>query len=227
MTHTQKLQQIYEAALKDNSEFTKPLTRAFPTSPSAQPVAVSQPAPAPEPEPVIEVPAAPTADAGLSDAASAELGALLEEQHQRKTNKHRRETLMTLAVVLALTGGGAGWFVQSPQRLQAMKEAIHDIRSVGDVKSIVAKYQAALDKIGDRSKQIDQATISMGVSANQDDAVDPNMNAEMLSLMGGKGKTTGQRNQMVKTAFGSKKDTTEAKSDPQPTAALPREFSVH
>lgn len=227
MTHTQKLQQIYEAALKDNSEFTKPLTRAFPTSPSAQPVAVSQPAPAPEPEPVIEVPAAPTADAGLSDAASAELGALLEEQHQRKTNKHRRETLMTLAVVLALTGGGAGWFVQSPQRLQAMKEAIHDIRSVGDVKSIVAKYQAALDKIGDRSKQIDQATISMGVSANQDDAVDPNMNAEMLSLMGGKGKTTGQRNQMVKNAFGSKKDTTEAKSDPQPTAALPHEFSVH
>ena len=48
----------------------------------------------------------------------------------------------------------------------------------------------------------------MGVSANQDDAVDPNMNAEMLSLMGGEGKTTGQRNQMVKNAFGSKKEKT-------------------
>lgn len=228
MTHTEKLQQIFEAALKDNSEFTKPLTRAFPTSPSAQPVAVSQPAPAPEPEPepVIEVPAAPAANAGLSDAASAELGALLEEQHQRKTNKHRRETVVTLAVVLVLTGGGAGWFVQSPQRLQAMKEAVHDIRSVGDVKSIVAKYQAALEKIGDRSKQIDHATVSMGVNANQDDAVDPNMNAEMLALMGGKGKTTGERNQMVWNAFGSKKDTTEAKNDPQPTAAVPREYSV-
>ena len=154
MTHTQKLQEIFEAALKDNSKFTKEPTRAFPTQPSAQPVAVSPPAPAPEPEPIPE----PAANAGLSHSASAELGALLEEQHQRKTNKHRRETVVTLALVVALTVGGAGWFVQSPQRLQAMKEAIHDIRSVGDVKSIVAKYQAALDKISDRSKQIDQAT---------------------------------------------------------------------
>ena len=89
-----------------------------------------------------------------------------------------------------------------------MKEAVHDIRSIGDVKSIVAKYQAALDKIGARSKQIDHATVTMGVSANQDDAVDPNMNAEMLSLMGGEGKTTGQRNQIVDNAFGSKKETT-------------------
>ena len=227
MTHTEKLQQIFAAALKDNSEFDKAPTRAFPTSPSAQPVAVSQPAPAAEPEPVIEVPAAPAENAGLSAAASAELGTLLDEQHQRKASKHRRETLATLAVILTLTGGGVGWIVQSPQRLQAMKEAVHDIRSVGDVKSIVAKYQAALDKIGDRSKQIDHATVSMGVSANQDDAVDPNMNAEMLALMGGKGKTTGERNQKVQNAFGSQKDTTEAKNDPQPTAAVPREYSVH
>ncbi len=207
MTHTEKLQQIFDAALKDSSEFTKQPTRAFPTSASAQPVAVSPPAPAPEPEPIVES----AANVGLSAAASAELGTLLDEQHQRKARKHRRETLVTLAVVLALTGGGAGWFIQSPQRLQALKEAVHDIRSIGDVKSIVAKYQAALDKIGDRSKQIDQATESMGVSSNQDNAIDPNMNAEMLSLMGGKGKTTGQRNQMVRNAFGPKQNTAEVK----------------
>ena len=203
MTHQEKLQQIFAAALKDNSEFNKEPTRAFPTQPSAQPVAVSPPAPAPEPEPILE----PAANAGLSHTASAELGALLDEQHQRKTNKQRRETVVTLAVVVALTVGGAGWFAQSPPRLQAIKEAVHDIRSVGDVKSIVAKYQAALDKIGDRSHQIDHATVTMGVSANQDDAVDPNMNSEMLSLMGGEGKTTGQRNQMVKNAFSAKTET--------------------
>ena len=204
MTHQEKLQQIFEAALKDDSQLDKEPTRAFPTQPSAQPVAVSPLVPAPEPEPILK----PAANAGLSHTASADLGTLLDEQHQRKTNKHRRETVVTLAVVVALTVGGAGWFVQSPQRLHAMKEAVHDIRSIGDVKSIVAKYQAALDKIGDRSKQIDHATVTMGVSANQDDAVDPNMNAEMLSLMGGEGKTTGQRNQIVDNAFGSKKETT-------------------
>ena len=208
MTHTEKLQQIFAAALKDNSEFDKAPTRAFPTPSGAQPMVASQPAPAQEPAPIVESPVEPAANAGLSAAASAELGTLLDEQHQRKASKLRRETLATLAVILTLTGGGAGWFVQSPQRLQAMKEAVHDIRSVGDVKSIVAKYQAALDKIGDRSKQIDHATVTMGVSADQDDAVDPNMNAEMLSLMGGEGKTTGQRNQMVNNAFGSKKETT-------------------
>lgn len=223
MTHTEKLQQIFEAALKDNTEFTKLPTRAFPAAPSASPGVVSQPAAEQEPESIV---AAPAANAGLSASASAELGALLDEQHQRKTRKHRREMLVTLAVVLALTGSGAGWFVQSPQRLQAMKEAVHDIRSVGDVKSMVAKYQAALDKIAVRSKQIDQATVSMGVSSNQDDAIDPNMNAEMLSLMGGKGKTTGQRNQMVRNAFGPKQKTVEANNEPQPTAVLPREFSV-
>lgn len=227
MTHTEKLQQIFDAALKDNSEFTNPPAQAFSTSPSAQQVAVSQLAPAPEPEPVMEVPAGPAANAGLSAAASEELGVLLEEQHQRKTNKRHCETVVTLAVVLALTVGGAGWFVQSPQRLQAMKEAIHDIRSVGDVKSIAAKYQAALDKIGDRSKQIAQVTVALNVSPKQNDAADPHMNAEMLSLTGGKGKTTGQRNQMVLSAFSSQKKTVEPKNDPQPTAAMPREVSVH
>ena len=55
MTHAEKLQQIFAAALKDTSEYDHPLTRAFPSSPAAKPVAVSQPAP--EPELVQETPA--------------------------------------------------------------------------------------------------------------------------------------------------------------------------
>ncbi len=226
MTHTEKLQQIFAAALKDNSEFNKVPTRAFPTPGSAKPMVASQPAPAPEPEPIVESPAEPAANAGLSAAASAELGVLLDEQHRRKASKLRRDTLATLAVILTLTGGGAGWFVQSPQRLQAMKEVVHDIRSVGDVKSIVSKYQAALERIGDRSRQIGQATVSMGVSSDQECEIDPNMNAEMLSLMGGEGKTTGQRNQLVKNAFGSQQEAAKAKNDTKPTAALARQYSV-
>lgn len=239
MTHAEKLQLLFEAALKDSSEPLKPLTRSFPSTLSATTAAASPPAPEPKPErvpvvevpvapivevpapPVVEVPAAPVVNAGLSDVASAELGKLLDEQHQRKTSKHRRELLITLSVLFALTGGGFGWFVQSPQRVAAFKEAIRDVRSVGDVKSMVAKYQAALDKVAVRSNQIDQATASMGVSANQDDAKDPNMDAEMLAMMGGEGKTTGQRNQLVQEKFGSMKAKDEAnarEADAQMTA---------
>lgn len=235
MTHTEKLQQIFNAALKDSSDFNKPFTRAFPTSLAAKPVAASQPTvePAPSPEPVVEVPvalatpaasAAPATSAGLSESESTELGKLLDAQEQRKTRKRRRDALMTLGVLTILTGNAFCWFVNSPQRVVAFKEAIHDIRSVGDVKSMVAKYQVALDKIGARSKQIDQATASMGVSSNQDGVKDPNMNAEMLTTMGGEGKTTGQRNQMVQKAFGAKKENQPATTE-QATVALTRDGS--
>ncbi|MES2921516.1 MAG: hypothetical protein V4819_08220 [Verrucomicrobiota bacterium] len=231
MTHAEKLQQIFEAALKDSSDLNQPLKRAFPSSIGAAKVGVSQavPEPAATPAPVIEapakpfvVPAAPTpaANAGLSHSASAELGRLLEKQHNRKNRKRRRGTLVTLAVVLALTGGGSGWFVQSPQRVQAMKEAIRDVRSVGDGNSTVAKYQAALDKVAARSGQIEQATEKMGVSSNQDGVKDPNMDAEMLAMMGGQGKTSGQRNQMVEQAFDSKQNQDGAANEPEATAAL-------
>lgn len=206
MTHTEKLQQIFEAALKDNSEFNKPLTRTFPATLGAKPVAVSQPAPEPEPEcepeSFQEVPPGPVANAGLSDPASAELAGLLEEQQHRKTRERLRRTLMTLGIFTILTGNAFCWFVNSPQRVVALSQAIQDIRSVGDVGSTAAKYQVALDKIAVRSKQIDQATAAMGVKPGQDGGKDSNMDAEMLTIMGGNGTTSGQRNQLVQHHFG-------------------------
>jgi len=211
MTDQEKLQRLFEAALKDTSELSKPPTRVFPASQAAAPMAVVQPQPEPVAPPVVETPAAPVVNAGLSAAESAELGRLLTEQQQRKTRKRRREALVTFGILLAVIGGGTGWFVQSPQRIQAFNEAMRDIRSVGDVTAMVGKYQAALDKVAARSNQIDQATESMGVSSNQDDAKDPHMEAEMLAMMGGKGTTTGQRNKLVQQNFGHmKKDDSKA-----------------
>ncbi len=153
MTHAEKLQQIFEAALKDTSEITKPLTRVFPASPGAMPVAASQPAPETEPEParIAEAPVARSVNAGRSDPAAVDLGALIEEQLPRKIRGHRRARI-TLGVLTILTGITFCWFVNSPQRVVAFNEATHDIRSVGDVGATVAKYQVALDKIAARSK---------------------------------------------------------------------------
>ena len=214
MTDNEKLQQLFQAALKDTSEGKASLVRAFP---SPTPIVANPPSIEPVPQvffkpeeaPVaVEASARPATNAGLGEAESAELGALLDEQNLRKSRKRRRELIGTFVVLFALTGGGFGWFVHSPARVQAFREAVKDIRSVGDIKSTVAQYQVALDRISARSSQIDEATQSMGVSSNQDGMADPNMDAEMHAMMGGEGKTTGERNKTLQNAFGKKVEPT-------------------
>lgn len=225
MTDNEKLQKLFQAALNDSSEGKVPLARAFPTAApvrtvEALPESVSEPISEPIRETAatataeIALPPQHAANAGLGEAASAELGILLDEQLKRKNRKRRRETIGTLIVFFTLTVGGVGWFVQSPGRMQALKEAIRDIHDAGDLKTMVAKYQKALDRIAVRSQQIDAATESMGGSSNQDNEKDPNFNAEMKEMMGGKGKTTGERNAGLQKAFGKKFKQPEAAETP-------------
>jgi hypothetical protein len=220
MTDPEKLQQLFQAALKaPPAEGKAAFARAFPT---AAPLAA---APVSEAVPVLEPPAA-VANAGLDHAAAAELGALLDDQMARQKRKRRRELVVTFVVLLGLTGGGLGWFVQSPTRMQAFRESVADIRSIGDVAAMVAKYQVALDKIAARSKQIDQATEAMGGSANQDGMKDVNMDAEMQAMMGGEGKTTGERNQKLQNAFGKKSKPPEPAIKATPDQAAAKKASA-
>lgn len=205
MTDQEKLQKLFDAALRDSSPVAKAPTQAVPKPSATQPAtpeiqeknvatcvtaeAVTAPQPV-APEPV------------LDKAAADELGALLDEQIRRRKRKHRIESLVTAVVLIGLTGGSAGWFVQSPDRVQAFLSAIAEIRSVGDVKSMVAKYEAALKRISVRGEQIDQATSAMGVKSNGKDEKDPYFNAEMKQMMGGEGKTVGDRAGRMQQAFG-------------------------
>lgn len=242
MTDKQKLQSLFEAALKDSSvPSAQSLQRAFPV-PSLEavpvPAAVAPALPlqavaafAPV-APAAVLPAAAPAPAGpptmavvLDDVASTELAGLLDEQHRRLKRKRKVEALVTAAVLFGITGGGTIWFVQSPQRVQAFHEALRDIRSVGDVKSLVAKYQDALDRVAARSQQVDQATLAMGIQPTTADEEDPYMDAEMQQMMGGEGngKTIGQRNSALKKSFG---DMAEKNGGiPKSTAALKQDQS--
>lgn len=206
MTDQAALQKLFEAALKDNSDFNKPPTRLIPAS-SLQANSAQAPLPSvltaePEikavrPAPVVEAPATVPTQAGLDDATSNELKHLLDEQMARLSRKRRNASMATLALLFSLVGGGYAWFVQSPSRVEAYHSAIREVRSAGDLSAILAKYQIALDRIESRSANIDSATESMGVSSNQDDAQDVNFDAEMKAMMGGEGKTTGERNGML------------------------------
>lgn len=212
MSDPDRLQKLFEAALRAPVVETKSLTRAFPDPHAVTAALEPAETPAPvtvgavvEPEAVATT---PLANVGLDEQSSKELGILLDEQMQRKTRRHRRELIGTLAVLVTVLGGSTGWFVQSPARMTALGSAIHDVRSVGDVAGMVAKYRGALDKIGAHAKDTDLATESMGVSSNLKGEKDVNMDAEMHSMMIGEGKTTGERNaaltksvsKMVRTA---------------------------
>lgn len=206
-TDKERIQKLLQAALLDTSEKQASLVRAFPTpAPLAAPVQATAP-PTVEPAPPA-TPATssdfvqPLAQAGLCETVSAELGVLLEEQHTRKIARRRREVVMTFVILFGLTGGSFAWFVHSPERVLAAKQAIREIKSTGDIGAIVSSYKKSLAKIGTRATDIDVATESLGVSSDQTGMADVDMDAEMKQLMGGEGKTIGERNRILKEKFG-------------------------
>jgi hypothetical protein len=205
MTDQEKLQKLFDAALRDSSPIEKAPTRAVPTA-SATPVVKAMieenPASASAPaEP--ETPSQPAAEAPVLDKEAAEeLGTLLDEQVRRRRRKHRIESMVAAVTLIGLTGGSAGWFVQSPERMQALLSVIAEIRSVGDVQSMVAKYEAALKRISARGQQIDQASSAMGVKPGEKDEKDAYFDTEMKQMMGGEGKTAGERAGHMRQAFG-------------------------
>ena len=150
------------------------------------------------PAPVAEIPA-------LDKEAAEELGALLDERIARKRRRRKLELVVTLVLFFGSTVGGTAWFIQSPARMQALREAIRDVRSYGDINSMVAKYQEYINKIGVRNQQIDQASSNLGVDLAKVDRSDETMDAEFKQMMGGQeGKTLGDRNKAMHAAFGDR-----------------------
>lgn len=213
MADKEKLQKIFDAALRAEKE-SQVATAARSSAPQAAPPA-SQPDPpharitnkdtAAGPATDIAAASPDAANAGLDDASVAELAALLDEQHKRKLRKRRREALAILAILLVLASSAFAWFAQSPYRVQAIRDAMRDIHSVGDIQGLVAKYRAALDKVSVRSTQVNRATEAMGVSSNQDGEKDVNFDKEMRDMMGAEGKTIGERNRLIQEKFGGGK----------------------
>ena len=194
MTDQEKLQRLFDAALRDSTPIEKAPTRVVPKASATPPVNACAPA-APE------TASQPVAmEATFDKKAAEELGVLLDEQIRRKKRKHRVESLVAAVVLIGFTTVSAGWFVQSPERVQALLSAIAEIRSVGDIKAMVAKYDAALKRISARGQQIDAASTAMGVT-NKDNGDDPYFDTEMKQMMGGEGKTTGDRAKRMQQAF--------------------------
>lgn len=134
---------------------------------------------------------------------SAELGAIMDAKIVREKRKRRRSLIFMLLFFVGITGGAAGWVVSNPARFAEMKKVVAEIRSVGDIEGMVAKYQKALDKVAVRSEQIDAATVSMGVDpASAADMEDQGFDKEMRDMMGEDGgPTSASRNAKLQGEF--------------------------
>jgi hypothetical protein len=130
VTQAEKLQQLFDAALKDPSELHKHPTRAFPTAGGSITPAVNPPGstPEPRPAPVAKVSAPPVITARLPGEALVKQVEQLEKQQPPTASKVRYGTLLIFGLFLALTGAGFCWFVQSPQRIEAITEVIRPDR---------------------------------------------------------------------------------------------------
>lgn len=216
MTSNDKMQALFDAALKADPAAGKELQRAhlkvdpskLPADDSEDPFPNAGFAPAAVEASVAELKPAVVPDAERIEAVefnkkeAEELGALLEEQMERSRRKRKRELLFTLLFLGGSTVGAAGWFVSDADRVEATKAVLSDIRSISDVQSIVAKFQDSLDRVAVRGNQIDQATAALGVAVKPSELKDQYMEEEMKQMMGEEGgKTVGERNRALQKAF--------------------------
>lgn len=135
------------------------------------------------------------------------LGAVLEEQGKRLKKKQIRQRIFAnLTILLALAGGGI-WYANSPKAQAQVKSLVPALRQSGkDVHTLthlLGTFDKQLEKIGTHGSAVDEASRSMGVDPTKVASTeDPDMNKEMDEFTHGEGKTTSQRNQMLKSKFG-------------------------
>jgi hypothetical protein len=163
---------------------------------------VPAPTPVPSAAPPVADPVEPMPNAGLDEETSAELGQLLDAQLERVSRRRRRELVVTLLLVVGLVGAGIGWFARSPPRVSAFRSALSEIRRVGDIKGMMAKYQVALDKIGTRGKDLDDASLAMGVDPATVKDDDRGLDAETEAFTGEQRTRVSARNTKLQEKFG-------------------------
>ncbi len=142
--------------------------------------------------------------ASLDNSINAELEAILNEKLAREKARRRRSSVFTLLFFVGAIGGASAWVTSSPERLTTLKQTVSDIKSLSDVKGLVSKYQAGLDKVAVRGQQIDQATILLGGDPASVSPDEQGFDQEMRDLVGEEGgPTTSERDAKLREKFKS------------------------
>lgn len=136
------------------------------------------------------------------DLAETDLSSLLDLQDQRHESESKLANRVILRVLGFMVASVLIWYVVSPTNrrkvdglIQNVKESRHDLNEVSSPQKMVSAYDEALAKLGSRSTDIDAATRSLGVDPTT--VKEDGMDAEMKGMMGGQGRTVGERKRAV------------------------------
>lgn len=190
MATKEELNRIFEEALR------QPEAPSHSPAPAKVTEVATAPAPVAAAQAVPAAPADPEAKAGAEklehvsvNETDPEFGALLEEREGRIKKKASRARWAVNLLLIGLFGGTATAFTVSPTLrgkvehfAVSLKEGVEDVKMMGKGSE---NYDEALEEIGQRGNQIDEASRMMGVDPTTvDPGDDPNMLAEINALAG-------------------------------------------
>jgi hypothetical protein len=128
----------------------------------------------------------------------------LDLQNERQEKESKQSTRLILMGCGSLLVVGLVWYAISPETrrevdglIQNVKESQQDLDQMNHPGEIKSPYDRIMDKLGSRSVEIDTAARSLGVDPTT--VHEDGMDAEMKGMMGGKGRTAGERERMVES----------------------------
>ena len=138
------------------------------------------------------------------DTLETDLSSLLDLQDQRQADESKRASRTMIGAFGFLLAFGLVWYAAAETNrrkvdglIQNVIESRRDLDQMSNPSEVTAAYDEVLAKLGNRSTDIDTATRSMGVdpSTVKEDGMDP----EMKTMMGGEGRTVGERKREVES----------------------------
>ena len=138
------------------------------------------------------------------DTLETDLSSLLDLQDQRQADESKRASRTMIGAFGFLLAFGLVWYAVAETNrrkvdglIQNVIESRRDLDQMSNPSEVTAAYDEVLAKLGNRSTDIDTATRSMGVdpSTVKEDGMDP----EMKTMMGGEGRTVGERKREVES----------------------------
>lgn len=137
------------------------------------------------------------------DTLETDLSSLLDLQLQRQATESKHTSRVILFGFALLMASGLVWYVASETNrlkvdglIQNVKESRKDLDQISNPPAILGAYDEAMEKLGTRSTDIDTATRSMGVDPKT--VKEDGMDQEMKGMMGGHGRTVGERDRTLK-----------------------------
>lgn len=155
--------------------------------------------------------------------------ALLDEQDERRKQTSRKVNFILFGLFGVAMASMSVWYVVSRENQRKVADLILDIKASGNDFQMISsptglahRYDAALAQIETRAEDIDKASNSLGVDPKT--VTEDGMDIEMKQMMGGKGRTTAERDKLLRGQLGKfagLKKKTEAPPESAPSDGKP------